>query len=195
MKNIAIFLFVNILLFTFPTQGAPSNIQNILAKVMASDGYLDNQLHREFWTEMEGSGSPEDTLKLVNMLKLNMLLAQEYQNEAWKSVLISYRSQTVVRTDRMIAIDEEMLSIFTKTIPFPTGSSQYKGVLRGYAQQGLIKDESTKKLLTAAAERGSLKMPGKDDFVLDEESITSVLDSLSASFLRVQNLLDKNWSE
>ena len=92
MKNIAIFLFVSILLFTFPTQGVPSNIQNILTKVMASDGYLDDQLHREFWTEMEGMGSPEDTLKLINMFKLNMQLSQEYQREAWKSVLISERN-------------------------------------------------------------------------------------------------------
>ncbi len=194
VQKISVFIIGFLMVGALSANNAGARAEEILHRVMAADGYLDKQLHQEFWKELGKIGSTESFNTAISKMRFHFLIAQEFQREGWRSALLSYRSSTVVKTKRMIEMEKEMVDHVKKIIPYPKGSYQYKEFLRGFNEQQSLAKKRTERLLWASAKNKTFKLPGREDFVLNEQSINFILNNINASFKRIKNLLNKDWN-
>ena len=193
MKKILVFI---LLLTALSVQaGLPVSVERILAQVIASDGYVNENMHRDFWLELNKIGTEAEIEKAFNSINATILLSQEYQKETWHSVLISYQNKAVVRTDRMVVLPEIILETYKASIDYPKGSSQYNAGVNELTNRQRVANSNADKLLHTAAKRTAFKSPGRADFVMTKQSITFVIDNVESSFSRLTKLMNKKWQK
>ena len=170
-------------------------VEDILRQTMATDGYLTHEMHQKFWTEIRSHSDKKEIDLIINTLNLNILIAQEYQKELWASANISYINKQVVKTERLIQLENELPLMFEKTLHFPKGSPNYKQAMLAYNNQMEVSFDNSARLLNSAAARSSMTSAQGQHIPLDINMINTVLTNLKSSFTRIKNLFNENWSD
>ena len=118
-------------LFVQP-QGMPPRIDTILRYVMAENGSVTQSIHDEFWHEVNSLGTEEEIDLALKSVRAQLLTAQEYQQEIWRSAKISKSVSQVVKTQRLIELEHSMQAMFQQTLPYEEGSPEYNQALTAY---------------------------------------------------------------
>ena len=138
------------------TQDISPKVQMIIRQTVAADGFLTEQMHREFWREVNQLGTPSEAEQAKRLLNSHLLMAQEYQKEVWGSAKISYESGRVVKTQRLRQLEVEMPLDFEASLPFPKNSENYRQAVGSYKKGNAVSMENSKRLLVAAAKHTEL---------------------------------------
>lgn len=189
------FLTLSLLFFSLniSAQGFSPSMELILRQTLAANGHLTHQMHHEFWDEIRKSVPAEEISSIKKVLNINYLNMHEYQKEIWGSAKISYENERVVKTQRLIELDEELPLVFEKSLYFPKGSLKYQEAMLTYEKGRKITAENTRRLLEAAAARNSFTSAQGQLIPLDMGMINTVLENLISSTSRLENLFDENW--
>ena len=173
MRYLLVFLFTFFVSFNlsandYQLKGEQYQIfQNVLK------GNINKQTHERFWSlvpknEMDSILKNRQAFdKFVNE---NVLLGYKYQQEFWKSLLVTYRESQIFKTD-----------LYNK----------YKKILltQPYSKQAIKNSEG---MLLAASKRSvynSLRGPVYPDDKMAEQ----VLNNLEQIFVRIQKLINPVW--
>ena len=164
----------------------------ILRTVASADGFIDKDLHAEFWVEMSifDKREMDDTIKFLNA---NMVMMHSYQRELWESALISYRSKRLVKTDILIDLEKKMPVALRQALPFPHGSPERlrnEAALNKTINTAMI---NSKNLLLAASKHSVFVGVNGEVVHLDEEKILHVFNSSNAIVNRFRKLLNRSW--
>jgi hypothetical protein len=193
-----IFRILTIVIFAFcvnaNAQGIPPKVQTILKQTMAADGYLTQQMHKEFWNEVRRLNTPQEIELMKKSLDVSIIGIQEYQKELWESAKISYENKMVVKTQRLIELETELPIKFEESLALPKSSDNYRQAMNSYRQQMKISMENSKRLLDAAAKRSPVTSAQGQSIPLEIIMINTVLSNLDSSFTRLENLLNENWN-
>ncbi|RBP49356.1 hypothetical protein DFR28_104287 [Arenicella xantha] len=169
-------------------------IQEIFRYVMQPEGDLTAETHELFWSEIRKIESDYEIEVLKKNLSAKMIGAQEYQKEIWTSVKLSYEQQKIVRSERLPVLESELLSRFKKALAYPKGSDMYIRAIEQRRSQIRSSSVSANKIIELAASRKKNAVINGRPISLDIGTIDSVLDNLSSSFERLENLFDESWT-
>lgn len=175
----------------------PPKLQDIVRITMASDGYLNEETHREFWEEVNKLGTPEEMEVAIEILESTTKLASEYQKETWASAKESATFRKVIKTKRLILLEDEFpkkyKEIITKSLPTSQGLSAVRAFDRQFKSVVL---KNTSNLLLASANRTTMNsVQGEQTPVIDLNLINTSLTAIESSFKRLTNLLDPDWKK
>lgn len=147
-------------------------VLNIIYKVVNVDGYLDQELHNEFWKIIKSTGAkPKDVTEYINQfIDLNETL--EYPFQGWLSVKKSYELRRIFRTPELDDLEDQL------EIKLGANFDQAK--------------RNTHALLYAAANRTPMTAQGQKFFV-SKDMISQVLNGFENSKKRAINLFNPNW--
>lgn len=178
------------------SQDLSPKIQDILRITLASDGYLTEETHREFWEEANKIGTPEEMKVATELIQGSIILASEYQTEAWSSAKESATKRTVIKSKRLIELEDEYprkhKESMIKVLPY----SQHEPAVKAFDNQFATVRKNTSNLLEASANGASmLSVQGERTQVIDLNLINTSLTAIESSFERVTNLLDPDWKK
>lgn len=151
----------------------------ILRTVRSVDGYVNEELHREFWALMpevvrDDPAVPElmdDLLAEVNDAR------QDFQKHTWLSARESLRAGKVVRTPEYVQASE---------------AARTASANLGYRESLTSSIASAERLIVAAANGTPLDAAGGRTFIT-EDLIERVLSGISASEFRFSKLIEQPW--
>lgn len=190
--------FLILFLFIFTSfaqaQDFTPKMEEIVKQVMRTDGEINKELHDEFWREINAS-SKEESNKYTKSIKLFLIPAQEYQKELWESALISYKNNKVVKTSRLLELEENIPAYFKESLSMPVYSVEYLRETNHFKKGWVKSREHAEQLLFAAANHSKLALDGDNEAEIDEQTISFVLANLSSSFIRLNKLFERNWIE
>lgn len=175
-------------------QPSPERTNEIIKTAISADGYIDRDMHREFWSSLERQDKQE-TEQLLKWANANIVMMQEYQQELWQSALISYRHRKVVKTERLIKLEAEWHVALKNSLPFKPGSPDYVRNVETINRRLAPAMENAKNLLISAAQHTELRGATGEVVALDEARITHVIEGIKGSVYRVRQLLSKEWKE
>jgi hypothetical protein len=165
---------------------------SILRQTMAADGMLNKYMHDLFWQDLRRASNP-NVDHTIRVLEANFFYAQEFQKEAWESAKLSYESNRVVKTKRLIELETEMPKRFAESLEFEKGSVAYRNAIAKFDEGMRRNMANTQLILDAAATHQPMRTPQGQFVEVDEELISAVLVNLRSSFQRLRNLLDEDW--
>lgn len=175
-------------------QSSSARTDEIIRSVFFIDGYIDRDMHREFWAAVEKRDKRE-TEQLLKWVNGNILMMQEYQQELWQSALISYRYRKVVKTDRLIKLESELPIVLKNSLPFSPGSPEHvrnaETINRGLSPAM----ENARNLLNSAAQHTEFRSVAGEVGALNEAKIIHVIEGIKGSVYRIRKLLSKEWKE
>lgn len=153
----------------------------IIRTVQSVDGYVDQQLHREFWALMPAMvrNSSEAHQMLEDLLTETGEARQDFIEQSWISARESLKARRIVRTQGYLNAKAAV-----------TTASQ------NAAYQAKVRESiaAAEKLLTAAAEGTSIEIPGGRAFI-NVDLIERVLSGIQASEFRLGKLLTPSWND
>ena len=167
---ITISLFLSSLSFAqdYQLKGEQYQIfQNVLK------GTINKQIHQKFWSlvpKKEMDSILKDRKAFDKFMNENVLLGHKYQQEFWKSVLVSFRERQVFKTD-----------LYNK----------YKDILltKPYSKQAIKNSEG---MLLAASQR-SVYNSSRGPIFPDDKMAEQVLKNLDQIFKRIKKLINPVW--
>lgn len=178
------------------SQDLSPKIQDILRITMAADGYLNGETHREFWEEINKLGTPEEIKVATEVIQGSIILASEYQKETWTSAKESATKRTVIKSKRLIELEDEYPRKYKESMIKALPSSQHELAVQAFDKQFVTVRKNTSNLLKASAnETSMLSVQGERTQVIDLNLINTSLTAIESSFERVTNLLDPNWKK
>lgn len=153
--------------------------REILRTIRSVEGYIDEELHKEFWELFPDFVREDPRLPTL----MNDLLGEvgdarrEFQKQTWLSVQQSLDAGRVVRTPGYLAA--------VKTMRGATANASF--------QDGIEKSvSSVERLLAAAATGQPLEMPDGSNFIT-EDLVEQVLSGIDASEFRDRKLASPVW--
>ena len=167
-------------------------IQGVFRSAMQSQGKLTEHDHNAFWAEL-GKMEQNAQNTFLESARVETLGAQEYQLEIWTSIKLSYEMKEVVRTDRLDEIESKLIPQFVEALSFPRDSLESLVAIEQYKKKTKSAASNADILIASAAQRIEDITIGDRRVMLSLGTIESVLQNLSASFTRLDNLLDENW--
>jgi len=178
------------------SQDLSPKIQDIVRITMAADGYLNEETHREFWEEVKKLGTPEGIKVATEVIQGSIILASEYQKETWTSAKESAINRKVIKTKRLIELEDEYPRKYKETMLKALPESQHEPAVQAFDNQVATVRKNTSNLLKASADKTSmLSVQGERTQVIDLNIINTSLTAIESSFERVTNLLDPNWKK
>jgi len=192
MKKIILLLSL-LLLPMFATQAAATNdvMLRILQQTLAPDGHLTKEMHLEFWKNSKIAGK-EELQKVLHVAK-SQLPMKAYQKQLWESVRVSYQSRKVVKTQKFINLDKNIIDSFAKSLPYEKGSTLYHDNMAGFSEGMKATRENTKRLLEAAALHKPMQSVQGRTIDIDMNTIMTVINNMDASFKRAGKLFNPKW--
>jgi hypothetical protein len=179
LRKISLLLAVMAIAFTTTVVAEPpAKVMDLLNQAKVANGYMDKQMHDDFWVEVRKSVEPDpsgEKLKDVeSSLSEYILKSAAFPLEGWRSAKLSLEQKKVVRTPELV---RQTQALKAQNIP------------------GLISAiESTDKMLEAAATGKPLTSNGRTVYI-NEEMISQVLDGMDASFSRLKVLTNPVWTD
>lgn len=180
---VACFLVLNLLcinnLFAEETKQEPLPVKDetqFFATVNETGGYINQQLHQEFWEIMKQKYDEEQRSKIVNDIQNTLDVLKEFQAQTWKSAKESY---------------------FAKKVEKDTDYFNFKEKLEKHQSQyfsaGTIIDNS-EKIIAASAARSAIDL-GAGKFYITPELIEENMIGIKGSYERLKLLLTPTWSD
>ena len=192
MKKI-ILLLTMLLLPMFAAQAAATNdvMLRILQQAVAYDGKLTKEMYLEFWANSKNAEKEE--LQKVLQIAKSQLPMKAYQKQLWESVRISYQSRKVVKTQKFINVDKNIVDRFAKSLPYEKGSTLYHDNVVSFSKGLATARENTKRLLEAAALHKPVQSVDGRTIDFDMNTIITVINNMDASFKRIGKLFKPKW--
>ncbi len=136
-------------------------------------GNINKQIHKKFWSlvpKKEMNSILNDRKAFDKFMNENVLLGHKYQQEFWKSILVSFRERQVFKTD-----------LYNK----------YKDILltKPYSKQAIKNSEG---MLLAASKR-SVYNSSRGLIYPDDKMAEQVLNNLDQIFKRIKKLINPLW--
>jgi hypothetical protein len=194
MQNL--FLILLLVPIGASSQDLSPKIQDIVRITMASDGYLSDETHGEFWEEINKLGTPEEIKVATEVIQGSIILASEYQRETWASAKESATKRKVIKSKRLIELEDEYPRKYKESMIKALPYSQHEPAVQAFDNQFATVRKNTSNLLKASANKTSmLSVQGERTQVIDLNIINTSLKAIESSFKRVTNLLDPNWKK
>ena len=150
----------------------------IMNQVLATDGYLNENLHEQFWTDIpphiKGSSRRLDELRLL--FEESFALAIEFQIETWMSVRMSLEAGSIVTSPNYRDVKSRVLS--SKVVPAKIN------------KRNIAHAEG---LMISAAQKTPFELPQGPIFITPE-LVSQVLGGLEGSFSRFRRLISPEWA-
>ena len=173
MRVLLIFLFTFFISFNlsandYQLKGEQYQIfQNVLK------GNISKQIHEKFWSlvpKKEMNSILKDRKNFDKFINENVLLGYKYQQEFWKSVLVTFRERQIFTTD-----------LYNK----------YKDILltKSFSKEAIKNSEG---MLLAASKR-SVYNSSKGPIYPDDKMAEQVLENLDQIFTRIKKLINPVW--
>ena len=173
MRVLLIFLFTFFISFNlsandYQLKGEQYQIfQNVLK------GNISKQIHEKFWSlvpKKEMNSILKDRKEFDKFMNENVLLGYKYQQEFWKSILVTFREKQVFTTDLY---------------------NRYKDILltKPYSKQAIKNSEG---MLLAASKR-SVYNSSRGPVYPDDKMAEQVLINLDQMFIRIRKLINPVW--
>lgn len=161
-------------------QDATPRQQEILMTAINADGWLTEQMHREFWAAVPQRlrSDPKEIAVMTSAMERGAFVAVRFQREAWESMRRSLTARRVVKTPEYEQAKAAMLA----SSPLP----QY----RQPAEAGARNAEA----MIEAAATGRPMVSQKGTFYVTEEIVYRVLTGLDGSIHRFRRLMNPTWS-
>ena len=166
----------------------------IVKDTLRFDGTLTKEKHNEFWKDLNRF-SKDDQESFLTMMRVGMVGGYELQIEFWNSALLSYRNRKVVKTGRLIELENETRRQLLSTLPTTISKREREAAIQKYESRRAIGASNGQRLLEAAAEHRSLRISEQEVIEMNEVKIHSVMTGLQPSFGRVNRLLNPVWIE
>jgi len=153
----------------------------IMRTVRSVDGYVNQDLHDEFWRLMPSAlrnSSAADQI-LQDLLKEVQESREDFQKQTWLSAKESLRARRVIKTKAYLDAKDSVLAASANP---------------GY--QIKIRDSvaSAERLLSAAASGTPLDLPGGRTYITSDV-IERVLTGIHASEFRFSKLISRSWDD
>ncbi|MFN7398745.1 MAG: hypothetical protein ACK5SX_06685 [Sandaracinobacter sp.] len=151
----------------------------IIQTVRSVDGYVDENLHKEFWALMPAalSGSPQARYLLERLLSDVREERSDFQKQSWLSAKESLTARRVVRTKGYLDACAAVLAASDNP---------------GYQSKIQESIRSAERLIAAAASGSPLDVPGGRTFITFDV-IDQILGGIEASEFRFAKLVDPTW--
>ena len=138
-------------------------------------GSIDKKAHNRFWSlveKKEMNSILKNKSAFDKLINENILLAYRYQQEFWKSLLITFRERQIFKTD-----------LYNK----------YKSILKTkpYAKQAIKNSEG---MLLAASKR-VIYNSSSGPMYPDDKMAEKILPHLEKAFTRIAKLINPIWEE
>lgn len=170
-----------------------TKIANIMKITFASDGYINKEMHDEFWDELKKIGSKEKIDLVVSTLKSQLSFNHEYQQAFWESAKITYQSGKIVKTAKLLEVEKNLLHKYKESIPFSINSNDYFTILDAYNRTRVQIENHSEQLLNGAATHKKISIDEGLEVLISEDLINTVLANLDSSFMRAEQLLTESW--
>lgn len=153
----------------------------IMRTVRSVDGYIDRDLHNEFWSLMPSAmrNSPSAHQLLKNLLSDVSEAREGFQEQTWVSARESLKARKIVRTKAYLNAKEAALSASTNP---------------GYQAKIRESIASAERLLSAAANGTPFDVPGGRSYITDD-LIERVFSGIQASEFRFAKLVAPTWDD
>ena len=198
LKRFGLLAFLLLIASTALSQ-QPSNIppeaQQIMRQTLAENGYLTEEMHSHFWQIVRSLGEEEDINTGMTFLKSNLQLTKTFQTATWESMLLSWESNELRRTDDLIMMMDNFEDFIVENNPFPQGTSNHSEFSAAFEAEYRNSMRSVEAFLTAAANRRSYVTTPNGGFPLSKDMIQRVLDNIDSSFSRIDRLFDPQWRD
>lgn len=186
-----LFLGLSFLFFSFASLA--STLSEIPKQVFSSSKVTKEQ-HDIFWAELN-KVSKKDSEFFLHSLKKTMIFGQEVQIATWKAVSNAYKNRDSNVPEELKILNGELLGRFKSDLKWPEGSPDYNSAVERFERGVRQSMESTKQLLLASANHGSLSRPDGTEIEMTQELIDQTLSSLEERFIAVNKLLDSIWKD
>ena len=136
-------------------------------------GSINKQIHEKFWSlvpKKEMDSILKDRKEFEKFMNENVLLGYKYQQEFWKSVLVTFREKQIFTTD-----------LYKK----------YKDILltKSFSKEAIKNSEG---MLLAASKR-SVYNSSKGPIYPDDKMAEQILKNLDQIFARIKKLINPVW--
>ena len=194
MRNL--FLILLLVPIGASSQDLSPKIQDIVRITMMANGYLNAEMHKEFWVEVKKISTPQEIKLLTELMQASIIMGSEYQKETWTSAKESAINRKVIKTKRLIELEDEYPRKYKETMFKALPDSQHEPAVQAFDNQFATVRKNTSNLLKASADKTSmLSVQGERTQVIDLNIINTSLTAIESSFERVTNLLDPNWKK
>lgn len=174
----------------------PSEAREIMRKTLAADGYLNEEMHSKFWQSLRSlKGSEGDLTIGMEFLKASMSMHNKIQKASWESIRLSWISESVVHTDELTQLTEDLASSVEENSPYEVGTANNAALMDGFETSFAQSMESINVILSAAAERKRYVETPAGHMSLSMELIDYVIANIDASFVRAERLFSPIWEE
>ncbi len=172
--KIKTFIFCAIFCIAFSTKSFADNAVNYdsvgkaVSALYSKTGNVTKEDYDNFWNEI-GPKSNADKERIINFMKDNLLLMQEYQRETWKCAENSWNAQKVSNCPDL----QKKYSLIEASFKKNKQENQLKNI-REFSNQ----------VIQAAVERRPIKQEGGNEIPLSLEMIQMMTKNLDNVFAR-----------
>ncbi len=146
------------------------------ATVNETGGYINQQLHHEFWELMKQKYDEQQRNKIVSDIQNTLDVLKEFQAQTWKTAKESYFSKKVEKDKEYFSLKERL----------EKHQSQY------FTPSTIV--ENSEKIINASATRSALDL-GAGKFYITPELIEENMIGIKGSYERLKMLLTPTWKD
>ncbi|MBT3879093.1 MAG: DUF1566 domain-containing protein [Candidatus Scalindua sp.] len=165
---------------------------SILQQVLAADGQISQEVHKEFWVEVPALSS-EEWDPLQEWLIGEITFLHEYQKGLWESILISLVEGNDVKPERLIELQSELDEHTNDVVPFSKGRGGYPAFIKSFEKQIVESKENTKRMLRSITDKKSFTSVSGKTIELNKKRIKTFIEDRDESILRLKTLLTPEW--
>jgi len=160
----------------------------ITKQTLRADGTLTEAQHAEFWREMHKLSGREQG-DILQMMRVNLLGAYEYQIALWDSALISSRRREAVKTGRLEELEAGTRTEFLESLPSTLSNEQREAMILEYDQQRSVSLASSSRLLLAAATGQTFPVSDHETIRIDPPTVLAITETIRATSGRIARLM------
>ena len=155
--------------------------QVIMATALRADGWLTEQMHKEFWATMppEIKNDPKAQEQVAAVVGRMMLPAVRFQRETWTSIRLSLNARRVVKTPDFDRAAEDLMG------------STPDAATRKKVEAGIA---TAIQLMAAASSGKPMDSAARGSFYVNAEMIEEVLAGIDGSAFRFGRLVAPAWT-
>ncbi len=157
--------------------GELSARQNEIMRItLASDGWLTEDMHREFWAQIPVSDRSNPVMKMF----LEQVLSEglDFQRGTWKSVMFSLQAGQVTKSPDYESAKARILSSSTSVL---------------LQEQNATAIKNAESLMDAAANKSVFVTP-RGKVYITYELVSKTISGLESSLCRARQLANPNWN-
>jgi hypothetical protein len=191
MKLVNVFLVLVFTLYSALLSASSLDFSDVVKDVF-DNGEVSKAQHTTFWSSLNKE-SQADADAFLNSVKGSTLIAQQVQLEVWKSAKASRESQSITRTEELLALNKSLMDTFKNNLQWPEGSADYKAAVSEF-EMGIARSaKSTDIILQTAAVGGAITLPDGGELPLNKANIELIITNISRIFIALNKLFDPQW--